>query len=391
MKPYASINGHGLNRVRLTVANTGPWTAECDFEDAPEVSGRVTLSLGGLQLSGTVEPRSSGTFSGQRRLRLVAGAGGWGNEVAAKDYHNDARIRAVTIAQDAAREVGEELGTFVPAAERIGIDYVRQVGPASRVLEDVIGAVAWWVDFNGVTHVGTRPEVAVDEAAYQVLAYDPRERLVTLTADDPSVIGIGSVLTEHLDVPQAVRDLELEVTNEDLRIYAWCGGTEAGRGRLAGLIRSIVQRATDGRLWGPYRYRVVRMAVDRVELQAVRRAVGLPDVLPVSMWPGIPGAYAQLTPGAEVLVEFVEGDRTMPIVTHFGGKGAPGFAPVSLTLGGESGSPAARQGDVVEVQLPPATFSGTVGGSPASGLLTFTPAKALGVITGGSSKVKVAT
>src|SRR5690606_23653254 len=115
-------------------------------------------------------------------------------------------------------------------------------------------------------------------------------------------------------------------------VKAWAGGNESARGRLEDALRSIVRRSTDDRLFGAWRYRVVRMRGDRVELQAVRRDAGLPDVLPVSMWPGLAGAHAELTGGAEVLVQFIEGDRTMPIVTHFAGKDGAGWAPANVTL-----------------------------------------------------------
>jgi hypothetical protein len=223
-----------------------------------------------------------------------------------------------------------------------------------------------------------------------VLAYDPRDRIVTLGVDDPGAVGIGSVLSERLEAPVTVRSLELRVTAGELRVLAWCGASEAGYGQISGLLRSIAQRATDRQLHGLYRYRVTRMVGDRVELQAVKRIVGLPDLLPLSMWPGIAGAHAELAPSADVLVQFVEGDRAQPVVTHFAGKDGTGFVPTRLTLGGVDGANAARLGDAVEVLLPPAMFAGTVGGSPASGFLTFTTSKALGIITAGSAKVRIA-
>lgn len=388
---FAAVNGQRLTELRVRFANVGPWIAECVFESDPSLSGRVTIQAGELRLSGTIVPSASGTFGRQLRARIVAGAGGWGAEVPAKHFHNDAGVKARNVADDAARLAGESIGTFVPRAERVGRDYTRQTGPASRAVEDVLGGVAWWLDNDGVTHAGPRPTVALAATAYEVLSYDPKERLATLAMDDPSKMVIGAVLSERLDAPQTVREYELRVTPDEMRIVAWCGGSEAAPGRLAGLLRSIVERASDGRCWGKYRYRVARMNGDRVELQAVRKAAGLPDLLPVSMWPGVAGVHAQLTPGAEVLVEFVEGDRTMPIVTHFAGKDGAGFVPVQLTLGGPTGAPAARQGDAVEVLLPPAVFSGTVDGRPATGVLTFTLNKALGVITAGSGKVRVAS
>lgn len=389
---YAGVNGHTITRLRLTVANVGPWIAECDFDDdAADVGGAVTLVVGTLELKGTVDAGHGGVEAGQRRLRIVGGGGGWSNLVAPKGYHNDAGVKALVVAQDAARAVGESLGTFVPVAERVGNDYAREAGPASRALEDVIGGVPWWVGYDGLTYVGTRPAVAVDAKAYEVLAYNPRERIVTLSVDDPGAVVVGSILSERLDTPQTVRELELTVNAGELRIVAWCGGSEAGPGRLAGLMRSIVERATDGHLLGKYRYRVIGMQSGRVQCQAVRKGAGLPDLIPVPMWPGIPGAHAELSPGAEVLVEFIEGNRAMPIVTHFAGKDGPGFVPVSLILGGSEGVEAARKGDAVEVILLPAVFSGTVNGTPATGVITFASNKAVGTITGGSSKVKVAS
>lgn len=387
---YAAVNGHRVTHCTLTVSNVGPWHAEVDFEAEPDLAGRVTLAIGDLKLSGTIDASASGTFGLQRRARILAGAGGWGSEIGAKSYHNDGGVKARNVAEDAARAVGETIGTFVPRAERIGRDYARQTGPASVALEDVIGGVPWWLDYEGVTHVGIRASVPIESSAYEVLAYDPRDRIATLAVDDPGAVRIGSVISERLDEPQTVRSLELRVTPEELRVIAWCGGSETSRERLTGLLRAIARRANEDRLFGAYRYRVVRMNAERVELQAVRKLPGLPDLLPLSMWPGIAGAHAELAPGAEVLVSFLEGDRAQPIVTHFAGADGQGFEPVRLHLGGTSGAPAARQGDAVEVLLPPAMFAGTIGGSPASGVLTFTASKMLGTITAGSGKVRIA-
>lgn len=83
---------------------------------------------------------------------------------------------------------------------------------------------------------------------------------------------------------------------------------------------------------GKYRYRIVSMSVDRVNLQIVAKRRGLPDAFPVAMHPGLAGTWAQLALGGEVLLEFIEGDPTMPIITHFAPKGAPGFLPVHTTI-----------------------------------------------------------
>jgi hypothetical protein len=373
---FVTVNGQRASTVRLRVAAGGPWHAELDFEQAPELAGAVTLKIGTLSLEGTLAPDFDGTFGLQRRARIVAGAGGWGKPVAAKNYHNDAGVKARSIAEDAAREVGEKIGDFLPAAERVGVDYVRQVGAASRALQDACGrGVLWWVGFDGVTRAGPRAVRAADKSTYEVLAYDPMQRLVTLAVDDPAAIGIGSVISERLDEPQTVREYEVAIEKGGpLRILAWTGGDGTQTGRLSSLLSAIAQRATDGKLVGTYRYRVVRMASDgRVELQAVRRGAGLPDVLPVSMWPGVAGAHAELAPGAEVLVEFIEGDRTQPIVSHFAGKDGQGFVPVSLALCGGTQA-VARQGDLVQSGGPGAVLTLTpLPGNLAPSVLPATP------------------
>src|SRR4051812_36109455 len=115
---FVTVNGFSCRRCILRVANVGPWVADVDFDDKPGVVGAVTLQINQLQLQGTIVPEQDGTFAGARESRIVGGAGGWRNPVTAKGYHSDAGVRAQVVASDAAREVGETLGSFVPAAER---------------------------------------------------------------------------------------------------------------------------------------------------------------------------------------------------------------------------------------------------------------------------------
>lgn len=331
MTAIVHIDGNPATRAIVHVPARGVWWADVDLEGDPEIVGRVTLVLGELELSGTVLEQQSGVHGLQRRVRIVGGAGGWATQLTAKAYHSDAGVQVRAVVEDAAREAGEELGTVSPASARLGADYVRQAGPASRVLEDVIGGVPWWVDYEGRTQIGERSTSEADVEAYEVLEHDPRARLVTLAVDDLRSIGIGSIVTSRLEEPQTVRELEI-VVDDVVRVKAWCGGDGSPLGRLTRLIESLVARSTDGKIFGCWRYRVSQMSGDRVELQAVRAAAGLPDILPISMWPGLAGVHAELAQGAEVLVEFVEGDRTMPIITGFVGKGGPGHTPQNTTI-----------------------------------------------------------
>ena len=403
MTAYANVDGETVTEATLHVPNVGPWWAEVTFELAPALEGgaAVVLSLGELELRGTVDPNDNGVFGEQRKSRIIGGGGAWGTLLAAQHYHNDAGVRALAVAQDAARLAGESLGTFAPAADTVGLDYVRQAGTASRVLEDVVGAVPWFVDYDGLTQVGARPTAAVDVEAYQVLDADPRENLVTVAVDDLRTVGIGSILSEGLEAPLTVYELEARVTVDASRVTAWGGGSAAGRGRLAGLFLALSAAASRGRLFGRYRYRVVNMAGARVELQAVAAAAGLPDVLPISQRPGVAGAHAKLTGGSIVLVEFIEGDRTMPIVSAFAGKDEEGDAPdeldfsvtSTLRLGSDSASEGVGLGDSLKSYLDAHTHAYVGGGTASAPALTSPPTTApagtpLDPAPSGSGKVK---
>jgi hypothetical protein len=383
----ATVAGARARKVSLRVPNKGVWVAEVELENDQPLSGRVEVVVGGLRASGTVDPSDTGTFGGVTRARIVAGAGRWGDDVAAKSYQNDLGVKASQVAQEAAAAVGETLGVFVPRAARLGKHFAREAAAAVVALELASGGAAWWVDYTGTTQVGTRAAGAADPRDYEVLAYDPDGRVVTLAVDRPEALAVGQTLAKNLPETLTIAELAITASPEDLTVTAWCG---AGEGALQRAMRAVVSQMISGRLPGLYRYRIVSAVGDRVDLQAVRKAAGVPDLLKVSMWPGVAGSHATLAPSAEVLVQFLEGDPSQPVVTAFAGKDGAGFVPLLLELGGAGGPFAARVGDPVQVTLPPAAFSGTIGGSPATGTVTWVPpAVANGTIVGGSTKVRI--
>ena len=330
MIAHVNVNGHACTRVDLHVPWSGPWWADVVFEAAPNVAGSVQLGIGALELAGTIV--QSGVFAAQRRARIVAGGGGWGTLVAARHYANDAGVRPRTVAEDAARLAGEALGDIDASIPSLGVAYVRQAGPASRVLEDVIAGRTWWVDYAGQTQVGARSSLTPRATDYELLGSDPSTGLATMAIDDLTKVELGASISDGLPGTMVVRELVVRVHEESSRVTAWLGETEPNSGRLAELFRDLVSRATDRQLFGKYRYRVYRMSGDRVELQAVSQSAGLPDIIPVAMGPGVAGAHAALTPGSIVLVEFIEGDRSLPLITAFASRGEGGHAPQELDL-----------------------------------------------------------
>lgn len=101
---------------------------------------------------------------------------------------------------------------------------------------------------------------------------------------------------------------------------------------------------------------------------------------------GIPGIKVRVTPGSRVLLGFQEGDPQKPYASLW----PDGSSVDEIIIGGTTGAPIARQGDTVDVPLPPAVFTGTVNGAPATGTITFT-LSAVGTIAGGSTKAKAAS
>lgn len=395
---FVGVNGHRVRALTLRVASVGPWVAEVELAEPATLAGAVTLAIGDTTFAGTVVAQQSGEFALQTSARIVGGAGGWGKRLQPRGYHNDASIKAELIAEDAARDCGEKIGLFAPGLERIGLDYARGTEIASTVLEYAAGGAAWWVDYAGVTNVGVRPSSPLAPSTYVLQQYSARDRIAELAIDDLASLAVGSIISdERLDAPQTVRDFEVTTRdNSPLRASVWFGGVASEPSRLAGLLRSIITHAVAGELPGCYRYRVMSQAGDgRVDLQAVRKQAGLPDLRTVSQWPGVPGVSTVLALGGECIVQFIDSDPAQPIITAYAGPGGAGFVPQALVIGGDVGTPAARQGDTVEVLLPPAMFVGTitVSGvpSPATGVVSWLAPTADGVITSGSGKVAIAT
>lgn len=337
-----TVDGNGVERMRLFVPSRGPWSADLDFLEQPDVSGQITIEQGSARLVGTVVPRQSGTHTLQRRVRVVGGAGGWGNEIDQAAYHNDAGVSRRFIAQEAARLAGETLEGFAsmgPSA--FAVDYARERGPASRSLEDAAGGASWWVDFAGKTQVAVRSGAPVDPELVEVLEYDPVTRVATLGLDDLAAVSIGSILSDRLDTPQTVSEIEIDVTSEHMSARAWCG---TGPGSLEVEFEALIDYQRGIRLFGIYAYRVQARNGVRIDLRSVESVDGLPNATAIDMWPGVSGAYAEVAVGCDVLVQFINGRRDRPIVTHFAPKNGNGYTPMSVTVDASGASASIKLG-----------------------------------------------
>jgi hypothetical protein len=317
------IGEERIERLELTVSDKGPWVADCSMERDPVLQGQQTITMGDTDLVGTVV--STGIFGGRTTCQIVAGKATWSKVCTVKNYQLDQGVRTVLLWEDLLRDIGETAGSFVPQSERIGLAFVRNAVKASTVLESFIGSAKWWVDYDGRTYVGQRASTSPKN--YEVLAYDPSEQTVQLALDDIEQLRVGSVLTERLPAPLSVLSYRITVSSEGIR--ATCQALQD----MPALLRSIIQHEIERSVSPLRKYRVVGMTGDgRVDLQIAQKATGFPDLGKVSMWPGVAGAHAELTKGTEVIVGFIDGDRSQPIIVGFVGKGGAGHGPVKLTF-----------------------------------------------------------
>lgn len=301
----------------------GVWLFDGTTAEDVVASGRVSLTVGWMTLSGTVDGARSGKYRAGGSVRVVAGAGGWRRQVDKKPWHADNGVKMYDVVRTTATAVGETVAFDVPDAV-VGVDFQRRRGPASSVL-DQAGVKVWWVARDGVTHIAAdRPTKA---ASAELLEYDPGYR--TAVYADIAQLEIGDIVT--IDGEQhTIRELRFEVNEDGMRTVATLAHVTTNR--LYDALSSIVRQVLNERLWGLYRYRVYKMNVRRVNLQVVASAPGLPDVLPASMCNGVAGAWSKLPPGTVVLVEFIEGDVTQPRVTHFAARDEGAFVPIETLL-----------------------------------------------------------
>ena len=382
----AQLEGANIQRGTLTVPARGVWVAELLTDAPPPAEGALaTLTMLGVPYVGTVSHR--GEYAGQGGCRLIGGRGGWGSVLPPRHYHSDGGVQARSVVADIAREAGEVLAE--QASGSLGSDWTRATAPASSCLDAALSGGPWYVGSDGRTYLSERPSGAMGG---NVLDWDPVAALVVLGLEtDASRIAPGLAITDdRLPGPLTAREVRFELGGSTVRAVAWCPAESSGRGRLATALASVVAHAAPPKLLGKFHYRVFRMSGDRVEAQAVSRADGLPDIVPVEQWPGVPGTACQLAMGSDIAVEFLAGDPSRPIVTAYGPRSSAGFVPESVGLC-DGVRPVARVGDSVTVFLAsgaPVFIAGTLNGVPiVGGALTFTT-PLMGVIGSGSAKVK---
>lgn len=101
--------------------------------------------------------------------------------------------------------------------------------------------------------------------------------------------------------------------------------------RLYDIITSIVREVFPRQPYAfLYRYRIAEHSGSRYRIQPI--TANAPKLMEIQALPGVSGIEAKLAIGSQVLISFIEGDPSMPVITHYTAPDEPGWKPISLLL-----------------------------------------------------------
>lgn len=309
-----------LNDIPVTAAKVflpawGVWWADVETAEPDVLTGTARLVVADQTFVGTIV--SGAALYGRARYRVAGGAGAWGDEVGSKGYNNDLGVKASLAIADAAALVGETVESAPDT--RLGNHYTRHAGPASDVLNHA-ARDAWYVDRDGVTRFGARVEYDYAGGG-TVKPADPAQGVVEIAADE-----IADIVPGVRAGGITASDVEIEVAPNAIRVRLYSR-------RIADAWRALAERLLpQARYAGTWEYRVVSQSGERLNLQAVRVANGLPDLSRVTVRPGVPGFRATWKKGSFCLVAFVNSDPGRPVVVGGDAPDSPGWVPDELSV-----------------------------------------------------------
>jgi hypothetical protein len=204
-KTFIDLSGVLVVTMRLVIPWSGLWHADLALVQTTNVAGPQILNLIGVPWSCAYARAVD--FAGQRGVRVVAGAGGWGKTIPAKQY-GQGTIATQQVCSDAAMACGEPspvIDASVPST--VGAAFLRQSGPASLVLQQKLGD-SWWADTTGT--VQTKPRtgsvssafvathVVGAEGWYEIATEFPGDWMPGVAFSGPTVSGTVSRVTHVL-------------------------------------------------------------------------------------------------------------------------------------------------------------------------------------------------
>lgn len=374
----ATINGRDIISMRLRVPRLGSWhVTECEIGPGDEIAtgAAVTILIDGQSWVGTVT--DSHTFTGSTVLHIVGGAGGFSKKVPAQHYRTptpELVIRAILTAAGEALDASSGI-PVVKLPHWVGFE-----GQASHALTSACekAGVTWRVLPNGKVWVGTETWPAAEPEDVEIQDEDWSDGSIIVAGDSFAQlqkIAPGTVYEGH-----RIEQVEHRIDSLRVRTIPQISSVDTAAREFLSAIRREMDHAL------PYPCKVVAQNADNT-LQLVPEDPRMPrdglDGIPIRT--GIPGFDAKVTAGSRVRVCFDNGDRSQPYAT-----GWDLDDKVSSVAFRGGTRPFATVGSQVQVALTPSTvmqFAGTVGGAPATGVITvLVPMLLHGVVTSGQAR-----
>lgn len=333
-------------------------------------TGVTTLTIGTLVLTVGVL-RSDFDAVGRPHVIAVGGLG-WQNLVVRPiSFNASTGVRLSSVLSELAKGAGQTIEQ--PTEKIIGTHYQIEASTPGKPLRylDALNDLAragyvlpWRVDPDGVTRFGARTPVPVTGRA-TAMRSDAATGIITYGLDDAAQFLPGNTIDGAAIGKIVIREAQGKVEADVQTPVA---------SKSAPSVRELVKRLISNTL--DLSLYVVVSANGDGTLVCVPQDPALPELKNVEQWT-VGGVKFTPAAGEEVLV-LRDANRTRPIAIAF-----------KLDSGPFPG--AARIGDAVHVLLPPAVFSGTIGGVPATGVLTFPTTSTEGIITGGSVRIGIET
>lgn len=335
-----NVNGIEASSLTINIPWSGAWICEVTIVGDILPTGKVAITSddGAVSLIGTVDDTLSGAFSERRHVRIVAGGNGWSKIPSLpQHFHSDAGLPLQSVASVTATAVGEVVQVITPTT--LGPDYVRISNaddPTCNASQVFTGAgVDWWVGFDGITLAGIRPPVPQDPDL-EIQDWDATNQVVTINA--ARMVQPGTVLIDQRwnGTPKIVQSCSLEMKSAavvgTLRVSNDRPATGSHSESLD-LIKKISMAATEDVYSHHYNYVVSGMVGDRVSVVPdIINGLTMPSISPISVWAGMSGMKANLTPGTKVLMGFIGGDKTKPYIAAFEPPENNSWRPAELDL-----------------------------------------------------------
>ncbi len=212
---FCSLNGNRVTSLTLVKPQRGCAFADVTLDDVVRfATPAVTLVLAGLTVTASII--RSGDFTGATQARIVAGRGGWSQEIPERFYQNPFGLKLSPILMDAASAVGEAV--IIDTDRTVGQFYVRERAVAARTLNQLTDG--WWVQNDGVTHVGLR-ETPTVSSRFDVISADLGIGRVTIATDKPEDWDPGCFFSAPTITRRQVSAVIHRVNRDGLRTELW--------------------------------------------------------------------------------------------------------------------------------------------------------------------------